>query len=367
MKFTCTQENLARGLAIVSRVASKNVALPILNNILITAETDGVSLQATNLEVGVTAKVRGKIDQPGTYTIQARLLAEFITLLGHERVDVELKPDGLHVSSGHTSSTLKGLPAEDFPVLPSTATTTKIEIPGNILSAGLSGVVFAAAADESRPEISGIFLQAKGDELTLAATDSYRLSERRIKALRPSPNEIRIIIPSRAIQELLRIVPQDESVVQIEIGENQLHVQLQDVHFVTRLIEGKYPDYGQIIPKNWQTKITAPTEAFVANVRAASLFCKPGINDITLSVEPDKKAITLSAANTQVGEHRATLEGEISGQSVSAVFNFRYLLDGAASLQSPELSLELTDAQAPGVMRGSSNPNDVYLLMPIRQ
>ncbi|MBI2985036.1 MAG: DNA polymerase III subunit beta [Candidatus Kerfeldbacteria bacterium] len=367
MKFICTQENLARGLQIVNRAASKNLALPILNNVLIQAEPKGIILQTTNLELGITAHIRGKVEQPGRYTVQSRLLTDFVNLLEHERVTCELSASGLTVVSGHTRTTMKGISADEFPVLPNVADGVMTAAASRLIQRGLEGVLFAAANDESRPEISGVYLALEGLSLVLAATDSYRLAERRAEITQPVSAKREIIIPARAAQELLRLLSPDEAEITMTIGDNQALVRLGETEIVTRLIEGRYPDYQQIIPQQWQTKMTIGREALVTNIRAASLFCKPGINDLTIRVDSGRQQLVLQAANAQLGEHEARLETKVEGQDNTIVFNYRYLLEGLQSIADEEVILELTDSQAPGVIRGPSRRDELYLLMPIRQ
>lgn len=368
MIFTCTQENLTHGLSVVNRVASKNVALPILNNVLIIAENNQIQLQTTNLEVGITTTVRGKVETPGRYTVPSRLLTEFMSLLDHEKVTITTDDRGAHITSGHSKTSIKGLPAEDFPVLPTVTDAIKTSVPATELRACLEGVVFAAANDESRPEISGIYLQLNEQALVVAATDSYRLAERRCKTLENITQPKNVIIPARTIQEVLRVIQNESDNVVIQLGETQAAFEVGGVEIVSRLIDGRYPEYQQIIPQNWKTRVTLPRDEFVANIRAASLFCKPGINDLAIEISAEKKEVALRAANTQQGEHEATIPVSIEGEENASVFNYRYLLDGLQSFSGTEVSLELSNDQAPGVIRSKGgNEENLYLLMPIRQ
>ncbi len=367
MKFTCTQENLAQALGLVSRVASKNVALPILHNVLITAEKGGIKFQTTNLEVAVTVLMRAKVETEGRFTVPSRVVSDFVTLLGHENVTLELIGSGLHISSGHSQTTINGVPADDFPVLPEPKDVVSFSVPTAVLQQAINDSLFAAANDESRPEISGLFLQAEGKILTLAATDSYRLAVRHVQLTGATPSPVSAILPSRTAQELLRLLPKTEAEVKIDIGDNHVRCTLPDAELVSRVIDGQYPDFKQIIPRDWQTKITVPREELAANIRAASLFCKPGINDVTLAIDPEKGNISLAAANTQLGEHRAEVQATIEGKPLEIVFNHRYLTDGVTSLVGDEISIELTNPLAPAVMKSEKEPSAIYLIMPIRQ
>lgn len=367
MKFTCTQENLVHGLNAVNRVASKSAVLAILNNVLLVAEEGRVQLQTTNLELAIIVTIRAKVEVAGRYTVPSRLLTEFTSLLGNERVTLETVDGGLKVTSGHTQTTIKGSAAEDFPVLPTHDAPTEVTIPSNTLKSALESTIFAAANDESRPEISGTLLVLQDGKCVLAATDSYRLAETSSTLLSTSQTTQKVIVPSRTAQELLRITPDDETVVKILVGDDQARFVFPDTEIITRIIEGQFPDYQQIIPSGWETKIVCDREDLVSNVRAASLFCKTGINDLSIFVDPEHKQLRISAANTQLGEHEATVAAEIEGPEQHFIFNYRYLLDGVASLGGSTLTIELLDQNTPAVLRNPERTNVLYLLMPIRQ
>lgn len=367
MKFTCTQENLARGLSIVNRVASKNVALPILNNVLVVAENGSVRLQTTNLELGMSVVVRAKVEEPGSYTVQARALSDFVNFLGNEKITITQKDGGLDVTSGHTKTVIKGLPADDFPVMPPVETSTTVAAPASLWHAVFAGVVFAAANDESRPEISGVYVEIKNKEVIVAATDSYRLSERRLTVIESTTPDQKIIIPARTIQEFLRVAPDHDSLVTLHISAAQIRFLLDDTDIISRVIEGQYPDYHQIIPREWTSRVIIDKTEFISNIRAASLFCQPGVNDLNIQIDPNNKQLIMTAANTQLGEHEAKISAEVEGKEVAIVFNYHYLLDGAQSLVGETIQLDLTNGQAPGVMYGTNQDGGLYLIMPIRQ
>jgi len=367
MQFTCTQENLILGLNQVGHVAGKSTTLPILKNILITAATEGVTLAATNLEIGVTTLVRGKVEVPGTFTVQARVLMDYVSLLPSGNITISLEGAELSVTSAGSKTTLKGLSAEDFPVIPKVTDGIRFSLPAAQLKTALSQTVFAVAMDDARPEISGVLFHLHGTELTLAATDSYRLAEVRIP-LAVTKEEQRVIVPSRSLSELLRLLP-DSGETQVVIGENQVSIQINELELVTRLIEGQFPDYTQIIPASFTSTLTAETASFAKTLRRVSLFCRSGINDVTLRYDAD--ATKLSAANAQVGASDVELPSSLTGKGGNIVFNWRFLLDGLAVVGSDDVALQLNDEKGPGLLV-PVNPDKVqapfrYLIMPIRQ
>lgn len=365
MKLSCTKENLQAGLAAAGRIASKNLTLPILGNILLRAEKGVLHLSATNLEVGVKSRVRAKVSDDGALTVQARLLTDYINLLEHEKIDLETEGATLRVVSGSSQTTIRGIPADDFPIIPTIQREHGIRASSPTLRDALSQVLFAAAQDVARPEISGTYVAASDDRLTLAATDSYRLAERTLKIEDGSAGRA-MIVPTRALHELVRILP-GEGTTEAYFSESQALFVADSIELTTRLIEGQYPDYKQIIPKASATQATVDVEQFSNAIKTASLFCKPGINDVTLEFIPDKKTIICTAANTELGEHRGEFSAPVQGSRSTVVFNYRYLLEGFSNLKSASATIGVSDNVSPGVLRPENSKDYLYIIMPIRQ
>lgn len=364
MKFSCTQENLNYGLNTVSHVASKNVSLPILNNVLIAAENGALKLTTTNLEIGINCQIRGKIEKEGKITIQAKLLSDYINSLPNERVDLEVEGDNLKIKSGKAKTTIKGSSSEEFPLIPKVEKNKGFQVKAREFKKAITQVIYAAAADESRPEISGVFLKSDGKEIILAATDSYRLAEKKIKAEKAS--EVGgVIIPTRTLMEINRILTDQTEEVSFFINENQILFVFDGIELVSRLIEGQYPEYQQIIPQGGKTKVELNVQEFIKIVKTTSLFCQSGINDISLEIK--KGEVVVSASNSQLGENISRLKAEIEGEENNIVFNYRYLLDGLSSVESEEIILELTDNASPGLIKPKGLSDYIYLIMPIRQ
>ncbi|MBI5404880.1 MAG: DNA polymerase III subunit beta [Candidatus Kerfeldbacteria bacterium] len=364
MNLSCTKENLLAGLNTVSRIASKNLTLPILGNVLVRAEGGTISLSATNLEVGVVATVRGKIIEAGSITIQARLLLDYIGLLDSDKVELVSDGASLKVSSANSETVIRGNAADDFPIIPSVAREHGIKVSGPTLRGALAQVLFAAAQDTSRPEISGVHLTVEKKSLVLAATDSYRLAERTIEISGGSDRNM--IIPTRPLVELTRILPADGE-VEMFFSDSQVLVAADGIELTTRLIEGQYPDYQQIVPTSSSTTATIEIESLTKLVKTASLFCKPGINDVTIAIDPDAKSINCAAANTELGEHHGNMKAAITGPACTIVFNYKYLLDGLSNIGTTNVTLGVTDSGSPGVLRPSPAADYFYLIMPIRQ
>jgi len=382
MKISCTQENLNQGLFIVSHIASKNMALPILNNILIQVDKNTIKFSATNLEIGVSCIIRGKVEEDGEFTVQSRLIADYAALLPKEKIDLsvaESKKEGedqvLAISCKNHNTKIKGQPAADFPLIPQIDRKNLYVMNCQELRRAISQVIFAVSGSETRPEINGVFFKFEGDNLVLAATDSYRLAEKSVKLGKKSKGTNQsVIVPARTLQELQRILGsfKDPAAiseiedVEIYLGENQILFVLGDIELISRLVEGQYPDYRQIIPKESNTKIVLNIAELINAAKTASLFARSGIYDINLDFNKDE--IVVSAANNQLGENISKLSGKISGQQNSIVVNYRYLLDGLQNLDAEEAELSIIDGGNPCVIKTAGKDSDyLYIIMPIKQ
>lgn len=376
MKLSCTRENLHQGLAIVSHISGKSANLPILNNVLLRGDVGGLKLTATNLDMTVTCSVRSKVDQPGEYTIPSKLLADYVALLPDERVDLDLLDNALSIVCGASKTKMNGLPSNEFPLVPQVTGGVKFMVPVAPLDAALGQTLFAVSTSEARQALTGCYLEFNGDkkELTIAATDSYRLGERKIALSGDIMGERKVIVPSRTLAELRRIfgVLRDAvelpEAVEIEITDNQVAFRYGNVELSSRTIDGVYPDYRQIIPKTSLTEILVDKTSFAQAVKRASLFSKAGLFDVKVEAKVETKELILSATDAGRGEHTVTVEGELKGQDNAVTLNYRYLLDGLNALGSGKVSIKMIDAMNPFLMvPDEADGKYLYIIMPIRQ
>ncbi len=366
MKIICTQENLNKGLGLVSNIANKNNNLPILNNVLLKADKDGLVLITTDLEIGVRASVRGKVEKGGAFTVDARLFNNFVGLLPRENIELNLNDGGLEIKSQNQETIIKGLEAEDFPLIPEMERVNEIELPANELKKGLQQVLLAASLDPSRIEINAVNFNFQADKLTLAATDSYRLAEKKIKIA--NGREHNLIVPFKTLQELSRILNEENGAkLKIYFNENQILFIFDGVELISRVIDGKYPDYKQIIPAEFITEAKCAVNQLVPAIKSVALFCKQGINDIRLNFDSKKKEIIISTASSGAGASKAKVSAEIKGKDNEIVFNYRYLLDGLNQIGSSETWLKINNHASPGLLSPIDNQEYLYLVMPIRQ
>jgi len=387
MKITCTQENLNQGLGFVSHIASKNTSLPILSNVLIKAEKGSLSLTTTNLEMGINCLVRGKIDKDGSYTVSSKLFNDYVSLLPNQKIEIELKDDFLEIKCEDQDTKIKGNSAEEFPLIPQVEKKNPYICKISDLLNALSQVIFAVSVSETRPEISGIYFNFSDNVLTLTATDSYRLAEKKIKLKEKGKEAKEVIIPARTIMELFRILSglvgtgetTDEEAnnnkLEIYFEDNQVLFVVNNVELVSRIIEGQYPNYKQIIPTTHKTRAIIGVSDFIKAVKTAALFSRTGIYDINLEFKDGK--FIVSSTNSQLGENKSKLESKIDGEDNKIIVNFRYLLDGLQNIDSTDVILEMTDINNPCLLKPAESLDEkkqaiaaedyLYIVMPIKQ
>lgn len=390
MKFSCIQENLNQGLAVVSPIAAKSTNLPILNNILFKTEDKSLKLLTTNLEIGVSWVLRSKIEEEGEFTVQAKLFFDYINLLPAKQVDIQLINQEIEVACGTHHTKIKCLPASEFPLIPQINKGAPLICKVSALKKAIQQTIFSASYNETRPEISGIFFNftqsETGNKLTLVGTDSYRLSEKTINMENKEKIEAsNVIIPARTLQELLRIfsalkaAPDAGDTVEIYLSENQVLFVYNNVELISRLIEGQYPDYKQIIPTSSNTQAIFNREELVKAIKTASLFSKTEIYDINLNLKPGKAEkgtgtqgeATISSSNSQLGEETSSIEANITGGESHIAINYRYFLDGLANIDTEEVAFEMNDADSPCVVKpvatSEGKDSHLYIIMPIKQ
>jgi DNA polymerase III subunit beta len=357
VKLSCTRENLHRGLAITSHIGTKNVNLPILNNVLLRADASGLKLVSTNLEIAITCYVRGKVDQQGEYTVPSKLFFDYVSLLPNERVDMDLHDDALSIACGPSKTKVKGIAASEFPLVPPVSGGQIYTIGVDELRRALSQVLFATATNESRPELAGAFLSFGHDAagkngMIFAATDSYRLAEAIGKLKKPVEGRRDVIVPQRTLAELSRVIGvfkedvEAPDSIEIELVDSQVVFRYGSVELTSRTIEGNYPDYRQIIPTNTVTEFVLDRAAFAQAVKTAEL----------------------SASDATRGENTATLQGEGKGTANKITLNFRYVLDGLNAMPTQKVVVKVIDAASPCVILPfESTEAYQYVVMPIRQ
>jgi DNA polymerase-3 subunit beta len=375
MQVSCLQENLAKGLSIVSRAVASRSTLPVLSNVLVATDNGQIKLSATNLEIGINCWVGAKVIQDGAITIPARLLSEFVNSLPPERIDLKLDENTqtLNLRCARFESNIKGIDAQEFPIVPIAANgEAAIKLEPTSLRTMIDQVVLAAATDESRPILTGVLVQFNQDNLTMAAADGFRLSVR-AEILKDNFSSIsEVIIPARALTELARIIGDQEQPVEVIItpARKQILFHLQDVDLVSQLIEGKFPDYNQIIPKSYATRTVMETGNFLKAVRVSHLFARDSANIVKLGITPAgdelmNGKVTLEATSAELGDNISDVDASIEGNVIEIAFNAKYLIDVLSVIDSPQVILETTLSDKPGVLRPVGDDKFTHVIMPM--
>ena len=363
------QENLARGLQVVSRAVSARNTLPVLANVLLKTEDAGLKLTATNLEIGVTYWVPGKIDVDGATTVPARLLTDLVNSLpAGDRVDLELQGTAtLRIRSGRFESHLKGIDADDFPAIPTAGERPTTRVSQKVLRQALQETAFAAASDEARPILTGVLARFEGDRLTLAAADNYRIAVKTIPLL-DAVEDTSVVIPARSLNELIRVLSDTDDPVDIVLSgpRNQILFHLDGIDLVSRLIDGAFPNYQTVLPQTHSTRAILDREELLKAVRLAALIASSSANIVKLQVGVDGEPGLTVTANAEVGDNQGGVEAEVEGDGTTIAFNARYLTDVLTNVDADQFALELNGPLSPGVFRPLGDDQYVHVVMPVR-
>lgn len=362
MKFSCVKEHLAWALAAAERFTGKNLALPVLGNVLLGTQKNTLTVSATNLEYAIEVSVPGRGAGDGVVCVPSKVASALLQSIGEEKVDLEVKQGNLLVRTDTRDTRINGLPADDFPTIPKVKKTHGFWVEGTYLKKGLERVLPAVSPSEFKPELAGVQFSVVGTTLRLAATDTFRLAEANLPVQRKDEKEnFSFILPLRTGQEIARLSGGEE--VRVVIGENQAEFVSPPARVVSRLIEGRFPDYTAIIPKNFVTSSFLGHKALLDSIRASSIFASK-LQEVHFSFAGGE--LEVSAANPDIGEYRTQLPAPATGKNTEASFNYRYLLDGLNSLDDEEIFVGVNGGDGPALIRNKTGDDFLYVLMPIR-
>ncbi|HUD06047.1 MAG TPA: DNA polymerase III subunit beta [Candidatus Saccharimonadales bacterium] len=362
MKLQVTQENLNKALSNVARVANARSTLPILANVMIRTIGNRVSISATNLDIAITHFIGSKVEKEGSITVPARLMQDFINSLPPGTISLELENHKLHITTNTYQSVINGVAAEEFPVMPAITKGQKVKLPSSTFKLALQQVIFAASSDEARPVLTGLFLHDFENALYLVATDSYRLAE---KKLVPTKQAASLLIPASALSDLLRVLGDSDSEVQITYDGQQVLFQVDDIELVTRLIDGNYPDYRKLIPDKFSVIATVKKDELLSITKVSSLFARENAGSVTIKVDQSAKSVSIHSIASQLGENTASTTGDIKG-SGEITLNSRYLLDALHAFSGEDISFCFNGKLEPSALKDPSNNEYVHVIMPLK-
>ncbi|MEI7425394.1 MAG: DNA polymerase III subunit beta [Candidatus Moraniibacteriota bacterium] len=385
MKLICTQENFKKAIINSERIVSKQNTLPILNNILLEAHAGYLKIAATNLEIGIEIKIGAKVEQEGVITVPAKLLSNFSTNLSEEEnMDIETVDQNLKITNGQTKAKIKSFSAEDFPLIPQKSTEFIFKIEINKLKDIFSKLLIAIAHNEARQELTGMNIVFGESELFFAATDGFRLSEYILKISekevnREKYNELKektknIIIPINTLTELNRIISNNisDTIIEIFIEDGQIFFELGGMKIVSRLINGKYPEYKHIMPQTYKTTIIGDKRVLQNALKMAGVFVSEKSKEIVLKIDAEKKNILIDTRSVEVGENSTEIKFEVLGESQEIVFNLKYLTEGINVVTTDKIALLANSDSSPVAIREFSESTSAvlidftYIIMPIK-
>jgi len=372
MKAEVLKENLKSGLSVTERVAGKNLSLPILSNILINTEDSFLNLISTDLEVVIKLWILSKIINKGNVVVPAKLFSGFISSLPNDKVLIESKDNNLNIECGKLKTNIQGYNPEDFPIIPEFKESGFLEIDNDKLCQAISQVSDIPTNSQSRPEISGVYFYFSKNNLKMVATDSFRLAEKTIVLEKFIDKEVSFILPQRSVREVLNILDGKIGTVKILFSNNQVlfefpmkEVKHPLIQIISRLIDGDYPNYQDIIPSKFKTKVVLKRDEFLNQLKTASLFSDKN-NEVKISVNKEDEEIEILSKNPNIGENKSNISAKINGDSISVSFNYKFLIDGLSNIKSSEVEFSVSKEEGACILKPVGDFSYIYVVMPIK-
>jgi DNA polymerase III subunit beta len=373
MKISVLQENLQKALTAAARAVDNRPTLPVLANVMLVTEDSRLRVSATNLEMSITTWIGAKIHEPGAITLPAKTLTELVNNLSPERVDMTLDSATLtvNVRCGATNSNIRGIDAAEFPMVPQSE-DPDLSVPTKTLKEMIRHTEFAAAKDESRPILTGIYTELEGNTLTMAAADGYRLAVRTAQIETTLENKLSMVIPARTLNEVARLLGDDQENVYISLPGDRDLVMFQTEHteISSQLLEGRFPDFSSIIPKSYSTSTTIETSDLLRAAKRAEIFARDNANSARIAIAPPDAPggageMTVIGRSAERGDNEGMLQASIEGEELEIAFNIRYLIDVLSTIQEDRVIFESNGAGQPGVVRPEGRDDFVHVIMPM--
>lgn len=373
MKATCLQENLAKGLSIVGRAVATRSTYPVLANVLLATEEGRLKLSATNFEIAITCWLGANIENQGAITVPARTLTDLVNNLppDHVTLMVDDQTQTMNIACRRIEANVKGIDYNEFPLLPEVEDENRIKMETAVLKEMISQVTFAAASDDTRPTLTGIHTSFAGDRIKMAATDGFRLSVREGDLAGHVETPFDVIIPARSLNELARVILDDQEFVHISLpeGRNQIVFDMGSILVIVQLVEGSFPDYTAVLPTKYSTRTILNTADFTKACKMADIFAREASHTARVRIEPGDEITpghtTITATSTETGDNVAQLDANIDGEAVEIAFNVKYMTDVLNVLNTPQVALETTSAMEPGVIKPVGKADFTHVIMPM--
>jgi DNA polymerase-3 subunit beta len=374
MKVTVLQENLARGLGIVSKAVSPRSTLPVLANVLIASDEGRLRLSATNLEMGITCWIPARIEEEGSTTVPARTFSDLVATLPSDQVllKLDLTTQTLNVRGGSSTNDIKCIDAQEFPPIPVPDFEGAVQINVGDFREMIHQVAFAASSDEARPVLMGVLVQVDKDKLTMAAADGFRLSVRKAVLSTPSPAPVSAIVPAQALKELARVATDGDEPIYMVLpkGRGQVVFRVKDVEVASQLIDGTFPDFQQIIPRSYKSRTLVSTSSLLKACKQAEIFAREGSNVARFNIktaqsEMQPSEVEITATSEETGKNETIVEATVDGSGLLIAFNVKFLREALEVIRTPNVALETSAPNAPGVVRPVGDDQFLHVIMPM--
>src|SRR3989344_4290881 len=365
MKLLCVKEKIRNAVSLADRITNKNLSLPILGSLLLSASKNVLKIRATNLDLGIEIKVPSKTDTEGVIAIPGSILNNFLSNIFDESVSFEVVDNNIFISTKNNSTIIKSYPSEDFPLLPLIPKENSFIIPSKKLIEGFKSVWYSAGTSDIKPEIASVYMYTNENNIFFSATDSFRLAEKKIQF--EGKNDIQtLLIPYKNALEITKILEYIDGDIEVFFNKNQIVFTHDLLYITSRLIDGIFPDYKQIIPKGFTTEVIVLKQDFINSLKITNLFSNK-FNQISFTIHPQKKVFEVTAKNTDIGENKTFLQAALSGEPVTLQFNQKYITDCLQSITAESVCLQMNGEGKPLIIRGVGDPSFLYLVMPLNQ
>lgn len=365
MKLECKVEDIKNKILQVERITGKNLTLPILNSIMLIASNKSLKLRSTNLSLGIEIEIPAKIEKEGIVAVSGSVLGGiFSNVFQNENIYLEDMDGNLLIKTKKSKIKLKGQPHDDFPTIPR-VTGVSFEIESKKLIEGIKSVYYSSSVSDIKPEISSVFMYTNEENLVFVSTDSFRLAEKKIR-IKGLPEISGILIPFKNVGEILRVFGESNSEVEVCFNKNQISFSTDGIYLTSRIIDGVFPDYRQIIPKTFNTNAVILKQDLLNALKLSNIFSDK-FNQVNLRITPKEKVFELSSSNNEIGENKTYLDAAVSGESIELGFNYKYFLDCFQSITTDSVSIKFSGASSPLVISPVSDSSFIYLIMPMNR
>ncbi|MFZ2621227.1 MAG: DNA polymerase III subunit beta [Minisyncoccia bacterium] len=366
MNIECIKEKLVYAISKAERITGKNITLPVLSCVLLEANNSLLTIKATNLDIGIEITLPVKVIKPGVVAVPGSILYNFISNITNDKnIILEVVGGNLKIQTKHSESIIKTFPIDDFPNIPKVLNNTPFTFNIPSLIKGFKSVMYSSSVSTIRPVLSSVLVASDGDSINFVATDSFRLSEKRIGVKKPKEFN-QILIPFKNIPEIIRTLEDIKEDVSVCLNDNQISFSHNDIYITSRVIDGVFPDYKQIIPKETKTEVIVLKQDFISSLKISNIFSDK-FSQVVFNISPKNKTFKITTKNMDIGENINTLDAVIKGDEINISFNYKYIIDCFQSIDSDSISLSFSDVSKPMVIRGVGDKSFLYLVMPMNK